>query len=137
MLGSAPTRDRGFELENTETWMLAVLSASQVTSFVFWIIAENPWRGIYLQPGVDIRSPLLINWHLHPNPPHAIQVDVRKTEGWFLVRNVVALRQDCSPRIHDLSDTDISENEDNSGATTTKLTALPKGVDSSSRANIP
>lgn len=40
---------------------------------------------------------------------YAIQVDVRKTESRFLMKNVVALCQDRSPRIHDLLDRGIGE----------------------------
>jgi len=131
---SAHTGSR-FGLKNVERWVLNILSRSQATLFLDY--RRKPWHRIDLQYRVDILPSLLIDWHLHPNLLHAIQVNVGKAESRFLVRNVVALGQDCPPRIHNLSDQDISNDQETSHPTTTQLAAPLKGVDHSSRTDVP
>ena len=104
---------------------------------MFLVITEVPWHRVDLQLGVDVRSSLLIDWHLCPGLPHTIQINVGKAERRFLVRNVIALRQDGSPRVYDLSVTDISENQETSGTTGIQLAAPLKGADNSNRVNAP
>ena len=75
---------------------------------------------------------------MHPNILQTVQVDVCEAECRFLRRNVVALRQDCPPWIHDLSHSDISESEAKEGeAMTMQSTVSLKGVDNSSRTSVP
>lgn len=117
---------------NAERWIPNVTSGLEET-----LIRVLDHCGANLQFRIDVRPSLLINRHLSPNLMHTIQVDVRKTESWLLLGNVAALGQDGPPRIHDLSEKVISENEVKSGATMTRSAAPLKDPGNRTKANVP